>query len=120
MDSIEKRREALLSKYRFVTSVSKKELAELQKKCNELDIPIGKVAPDMLEKMAIDDKSHFPHAVKTKKKITLNFKNGSSIEFKKDDKFKVPVNWKGVNSISIEQYLTKEEFKKLYPDMKIK
>ena len=62
MDSIEKRREALLSKYRFVTSVSKKELAELQKKCNELGIPIGKVTPDMLEKLAIDEKSHIPHA----------------------------------------------------------
>ena len=62
MDSIEKRREALLSKYRFVTSVSKKELAELQKKCNELDIPIGKVTPDIMEKVAMDDKSHFPHA----------------------------------------------------------
>ena len=48
---------ALLSKYRSVTSMSAKELEELQKQCNELGIPIGDVGPDIMKKMAIDDKN---------------------------------------------------------------
>ena len=75
---------------------------------------------DNFNKMpAIDENVNFSHAGETKKKITLNFKNGASIEFKEDDKFKVPVNWKGVKSVLIEMWLTKDEFKKLYPEAKI-
>jgi hypothetical protein len=51
------KQKVLLDKYRSVTTISAKELAELQKQCNELDIPIGKIAPDMMKKVAIDDKN---------------------------------------------------------------
>ena len=40
---------------------------ELQKQCNELGIPIGDVDPDIMKKIAMDEKSHFCHAVETKK-----------------------------------------------------
>ena len=62
------------------------------------------------------DKNAISHAGKPKKKITLNFKNGSSIEFKENDK---NVNWQAVDSVLYEQWLTKEELKKLYPDIKL-
>ncbi len=61
------RKNSLLSKYRSVTSLSAKELEELQKECNELGIPIGDVGPDIMKKVAMDEKSHFCHAVETKK-----------------------------------------------------
>ncbi len=61
---------ALLSKYRSVTSVSKKELAELQAECNELGIPIGKVTPDIMEKVAMDEKNAIRKMVKPIKRLS--------------------------------------------------
>ena len=60
------KRNSLLNKFRSVTSLSAKDLKELQKECNELGIPIGDVGTDVMKKVAIDDKSHFCHAVETR------------------------------------------------------
>ena len=68
--------------------------------------------------MTIDDKSHFCHAVETKK-ITLLFPNGGRVVLNPNMKNTDDV-WKACESVLIEQWLTKEEFKKLYPDLKIK
>ena len=62
---------ALLSKYRTETTLSVKEFAELQKECNELDIPINKIAMDIFKKAAkiIDKRSGknvFPQGGKTR------------------------------------------------------
>ena len=47
----------------------------------------------------------------------LLFKNGNTIEFTEDTK---KVDWEAVDGMVIERWLTKDEIKKLYPDMKIK
>ena len=69
-----------------------------------------------MSKGKIDDKSQNSHAGKPKKRTMLHFINGSTIEFTEDTK---KVDWEAVDGMVIEQWLTKDEFKKLYPDMKI-
>ncbi|NHZ86125.1 MAG: hypothetical protein GWP19_09615 [Planctomycetia bacterium] len=56
------KKNALLNEFRSIKSISKKELAELHRKCNELGIPIGDVGPDVMKKVAIDEKNAIPHA----------------------------------------------------------
>ena len=51
------------------------------------------------------------------KKITLNLKGGGSITFNPNMKNANDV-WKSCESVLIEQWFTKEEFKKLYPGVK--
>ncbi len=65
----------------------------------------------------IDDNGQNSHAGKPKKKITLNFPNGARVELTEENN--TPETWKAVDSILIETWLTKEEFKKLYPDIKL-
>ena len=65
----------------------------------------------------IDEKVQNQHTGKPKKRTMLLFKNGNTIEFTEDTK---KVDWEAVNGMVIERWLTKDEIKKLYPDMKIK
>ncbi len=67
-----------------------------------------------------EDKTNFLHSMNTidmkKKKIILNFKNGTSVEL--TEKTDMISMWEALDSILIEQWLTKDEFKKLYPGVK--
>ena len=75
---------------------------------NEIKLEKVKVMP-------IDDKSHISHAGKPKKKVTLNFKNGASVVL--TEKHNTPELWQTVDSVLIEQWLTKDEVAKLYPEL---
>ena len=68
----------------------------------------------MTKKPAIDEKSHISHAGKPK--VTLNFKNGSTIEFTEKSK---DVDWKAVSTVLIEEWVTIEQLALLYPNVKI-
>ena len=75
--------------------------------------------PIKLEKVKItqiDEKNAIPKAVEPKKRTVLHFKNGASVELTKDV---TPKMWQNVDSIVIEQWLTKDEISKLYPQVKI-
>ncbi|NHZ85220.1 MAG: hypothetical protein GWP19_04995 [Planctomycetia bacterium] len=51
----------------------------------------------------------------TKRKITLNYKNGSSTKISKKMK---DIDWFAVNTVSIEKWMTVEQLKELYPELK--
>ena len=59
-----------------------------------------------------EDKSAISHAGKPKK-ITLYFKNGSTIQFTREKKISEAL-WGEVNAVLVEQWLTKEELFRLY------
>ena len=65
-----------------------------------------------------DEMEVFKRPVEPKKKITLNLKGGGSITFNPNMKNADDV-WKACESVLIEQWLTKEELIKLYPQAKI-
>lgn len=57
------KKEALLSKYRSVRSISTKKLVKLKEKCCELGISIHDALPNIWKDEPIDDKNAFPKAV---------------------------------------------------------
>ncbi len=77
-----------------------------------------KVFKENAEKSAIDDKRQLSHAREPKKKITLMLPNDGRISFNPKMKLGDDI-WKSVEGILIEQWLTKEELIKLYPQAKI-
>ena len=58
---------------------------------------------------AIDEKGHFLHAVKPKKKVTLIFENGSIVQI---DESNDKIKWEGVIGLMFETWLSLEEVKK--------
>ena len=82
--------------------------------------PMDQFLPEnmkLTKKVAIDDKNAISKAVKPKEKVTLIFENGSIVQI---DESNDQVEWNGVIGLIVENWLSIEEVRKLYPEVKIK